>query len=123
MMEIILLIGAISTIAAYARGRGGSPWLWGSIAAGGYVLLGYGLTLTIGRRVSEDWRFAFFAAGWVWVGLVALCTRFGLGAGRPKFSRMWTCPNWRYLNAHFAVVCEAGKQRFGGNPGRQTMGG
>lgn len=36
MLEIALLIAATAGIAAFARGRGGKPWLWGTLTVVGY---------------------------------------------------------------------------------------
>jgi hypothetical protein len=41
MFEIVLLIVAAGGIAAYARGRGGNPFVWGSLGVGGYIAIEY----------------------------------------------------------------------------------
>jgi hypothetical protein len=52
-------------------------------------------------------------ASYVWVGVIAVCTRFLIGMSREKPGGMWSCPNCKYLNQHYAVVCEACQQPFG----------
>jgi hypothetical protein len=47
---------------------------------------------------------------------MAFCTRFLLGIGRAKPSGMWSCPNCKYLNQHYAVVCEACSQPYAAKP-------
>jgi hypothetical protein len=113
MLEIFFLVVAGSAIAAYARGRGGSPWVWGSVAIGGYFLLG--AVLPFALRVSrESDTFPFFwVAGLGWLGLTTLCARFLLGRGRPAPSGLWVCPNCKMLNAHYSVLCEACRQPYG----------
>lgn len=112
MFEIFLLIAATTAITAYARGRGGSPWLWGALTVGGYLL-----ALFVAQFISVlIWRepnpVLAMVVSWGWVGVVALYTRFGLGAGKLKPSGMWTCSNCKYLNAHYAVICEACRQPY-----------
>jgi hypothetical protein len=113
MLEIFFLIAATSAIAAFARGRGGSPWLWGSTAVGGYLLiiLLTGALLRMTGRAQDPILLSI--AAWSWIGLVALYTRFGLGAGRAKPGGMWICANCKYLNPHYAVMCEACGQAYG----------
>jgi hypothetical protein len=49
-------------------------------------------------------------APWAWVGLVTLYVRFGLSARRAAPSERWSCPNCRFLNYRYALICEACKQ-------------
>jgi hypothetical protein len=39
MLVIILLIAATGGIVAFARGRGGKPWLWGTLTIVGFFLV------------------------------------------------------------------------------------
>jgi hypothetical protein len=113
VFEIILLIVAGSTIAAYARARGGNPWFWGSLAMGGYFVLAYVAPVFLRVSPDSDARIWTLGAALAWVGVVAFCARFLLGAGAKKPSGMWTCPNCKYLNQHYAVICEACKHPYG----------
>jgi hypothetical protein len=116
MVEIIFLISSTCGIAAYARGRGGNPLLWGAISVTGYLLILFagGLVIGILRVPAEsDARLLPLGASLAWVGIIAFCARFLLGAGRKKPSGMWACPNCKYLNRHYAVICEACKHAYG----------
>ncbi len=118
-MAVVLVTSAIAT---YARGRGGSPWLWGSVAVGGYVLLVYGLILAAGSGPLSGWRIELLAAGWAWMGLVALYTRYGLGARQLNPGSMWTCTNCKYLNGRHAVICEACQRPYSESAKSRTVG-
>jgi hypothetical protein len=49
MLEIVFLLVTTGGIAAYARGRGGNPWLWGTISVAGHLLIQFfgGLALAL----------------------------------------------------------------------------
>jgi hypothetical protein len=113
VLEIAFLIIVTGGIAAYARGRGGNPWLWGSIAVAGYVIVEYVLPRAIGVAPESDAALLFLLGGFAWMGVIALCTRFLLGSGRKKPSGLWTCPNSKYLNQRYAVICEACQHPYG----------
>jgi hypothetical protein len=113
MLEIVFLILAASGIAAYARGRGGNPWLFGGLAVAGYVLLVDILPIVARLSPDSDNRIWTIAGGVAWVGVIAFCARFLLGSGRKKPSGMWTCPNCKFLNQHYAIMCEACRQPYG----------
>jgi len=116
MLEIFFLIISTGAIAAYARGRGGKPWVWGTISVLGYLLVLYLGALINGiLRVppESDARLLPLGAALAWVGIIAFCARFLLGAGRKKPSGMWVCPNCKYLNQHYGVICEACKHAYG----------
>src|SRR5215475_6158988 len=109
MLIIVFLLLSTGAIAAYARSRGGNPFVWGAISVAGFLLIqfagGYILGLLhIAADGDSSWLLVAISVGWV--GIIAFCTRFLLGAGRPKPSGMWSCPNCKYLNQHYAVVCE-----------------
>jgi len=112
MIEIFLMIGATSAIAAYARGRGGSPWFWGTVTVAGYILIQLASPVLLRSASREASPLLGMVLSWAWVGAVGLYTRFGLSAGKPEACMMWTCPNCKYLNRSYAVVCEACKQPF-----------
>lgn len=116
MFEIIALIVTTGGIAAYARARGGNPWLWGSLSVAGHLLIQFagGMILgTLGYARNQDAIWILVVVSWVWIGVIALCTRFLLGIRREKPSGMWSCPNCKYLNQHYAVICEACQQPYG----------
>ena len=116
MFEIVLLIVATGGIAAYARGRGGNPFVWGSLGVGGYVVINYlgpVIMVSLGRPLDPDSRLWLFVVAATWVGIVAFCARFLLGSRGEKPSGMWSCPNCKYLNQHYAVICEACKHPYG----------
>ena len=116
MFEIIALIVTTGGIAAYARGRGGNPWLWGSLSVVGHLLIQFvgGMILgALGYARNQDTIWILVVVSWVWIGVIALCTRFLLGIRREKPSGMWSCPNCKYLNQHYAVICEACQQPYG----------
>lgn len=116
MFEIIALIVTTGGIAAYARARGGNPWLWGSLSVAGHLLIQFagGMILgTLGYARNQDAIWILVVVSWVWIGVIALCTRFLLGIRREKSSGMWSCPNCKYLNQHYAVICEACQQPYG----------
>jgi hypothetical protein len=115
MLEIILLIAAASGIAAYARARGGNTYVWGGLGVGGYVLIQYVgpiFLASLGRPLDPDSRVWLFVAALSWLGVVAFSARFLLGRTREKPSGMWSCPNCKYLNQQYAVLCEACKRPY-----------
>lgn len=115
MLEIAFLIIATSGIAAFARGRGGNTYLWGTMTAGGYLFIAYLLPRFFPPITDpEGTRYLFFAAAIAWVGAIAFCARYLLGSRRKeKPSGMWTCPECKYLNQRYAVQCEACKRPYG----------
>lgn len=119
MFEIILLFVVTGGITAFARGRGGNPWVWGVLTVVGYFLVPLVVTFVavlLGadpKSVKADAQLWFFASAIAWVAIMGFCARFLLGHGRKKPSGMWSCPNCKYLNQHYAVICEACKHPFG----------
>ena len=116
MFEIVLLVVAAGGIAAYARGRGGNPYVWGSVGVGGYIVIAYVgpiVLASLGHPLDPDSRLWFFVGAVAWIGIVAFCARFLLGRTREKPSGMWSCPNCKYLNQSYAVMCEACRQPYG----------
>jgi hypothetical protein len=119
MFEIILLFVVTGGIAAYARGRGGRPWLWGTLTVVGYFLVPFLITvlaIALGadaKSVKEDAQVWFFASAAGWVAVLAFCARFLLGRGYAKPDGMWSCSNCKYLNQRYAVICEACRQPYG----------
>jgi hypothetical protein len=116
MFEIILLIAATGGIATLARARGGKPWLWGTLTVVGYFLVPFLVGFFVGafssdpKRVKESAQLLFFVSAVSWVAILAFCARFLLGRGYAKPDGMWSCPNCKYLNKEYAVICEACQQ-------------
>ena len=115
MLEIVLLILTTGGIAAYARGRGGNPWLWGTISVVGHLLIQIlgGFVLGLLRQTSGDAQLVVVIVSWVWVGAIAFSARFLLGMKMEKPEGMWSCPNCKYLNQRYAVICEACRRPYG----------
>jgi len=115
MFEIVLLILAAGGIGAYARGRGGNPIVWSTLGIGGYVVIAYlgpVIAASFGRPVDPDSRIWLVLGGGAWLGVISFCARFLLGRSLEKPSGMWSCSNCKYLNQHYAVICEACKQPY-----------
>ena len=93
-----------SRFAAYARARGGNPWIWATIAVGGFWLLG---VLVPQKLMAGPNAWLYVMAALAWVGILALCVRFVLGTCRRKPSGMWACKKCKMLNQGYAVVCDA----------------
>ncbi len=74
MLETFLLVGATSAIAAYARGRGASPWLWGTITVVGYLGVELGVAVMWRFATGETNPLPGLLGSWAWVGAVALYT-------------------------------------------------
>jgi len=122
LFAIILLIAATVGITSLARGRGGNPWLWGTLTFVGYFVSPYVIILLatfahlFPRPVGENAQFFSFLISIVWVAVMAFCARFLLGRKHAKPDGMWSCPHCRYLNQPYAVICEACRQPFGRKP-------
>jgi hypothetical protein len=108
MIEIFLLIGAVGAIASFARGRGGSPWVWGTLAVFGYVATLLVVSVVAGTR----YPLAAWITAWGWIGLTAVYTRFIMGRGRAVASGSWTCPECSVINRSYAFLCEACGQPY-----------
>ena len=101
MLQIFLLIVTTGGIAAYARGRGGNPWVWGTLSVVGHLLIQFlgGFTLgLLGRAKDENALLALGIVSWIWVNIIAFCARFRIGMGMQKPDGMWSCSNCIYLN-------------------------
>jgi hypothetical protein len=116
MLQIFVLILTTGGIAAYARGRGGNPWLWGSLSVVGHLAIqflgGFALGL-LGRSRDENALLLVVIASWAWIGIIAFCARFLLGRKMEKPDGMWSCKNCKYLNQRYAVMCEACREPYG----------
>lgn len=119
MLEIALLIAAAAGIAAFARGRGGKPWLWGTLTVVGYFVVPFVIRILVLKlsanpmSMRESGQLLFFISAVSWVAIVAFCARFLLGRGYEKPSGMWSCRNCKYLNKQYAVICEACQLPYG----------
>lgn len=118
MLELVLLLVAITTVAAIARGRGATPRLWGTVAAVGYVAAGlvafYAIESGLVAVTSPATARLIWPgiAGWGWIACVAVCLRFFRGRGAVQPQGKWTCPDCKWLNARYSIVCEACRQPY-----------
>ena len=118
MIELILLIAAITTVGAVARGRGATPWLWGTVATVGYLAVAFAVVYAFERRLVTvtsplmaqiPWP---GIAAWGWIGCVLVYLRFFRARGAVQPDGKWTCPNCTWLNARYSVICEACKEPY-----------
>lgn len=107
MLEIIGLVISVTAIAGFARGRGASPLLFGSLAVGGFFLI---RMLGMAAGFTGDGALLMTVLSWAWIGAVAFTARFLVGAGRPQPSGLWICSNCHTTNGEHAVICEACRQ-------------
>lgn len=113
MIEIIVLIIATGAIASLARGRGGKPVLWGTIAVAGYIVTELGTAFVIFALTKDRTpSMVPLVAAWAWMGAVAVFLRFGMGShlGQPESD--WFCANCKTYNKKSAVMCDACKQTW-----------
>jgi len=116
VLQIFLLLITTGGIAAYARGRGGNPWVWGSLSVVGHLaiqFLGPFVPALLGRPIDQNGLLLVVLASWAWIGVVAFCARFLIGMKMEKPDGMWSCKNCKYLNQRYAVICEACKEPYG----------
>ena len=118
MWELILLFAAITSVSAIARGRGATPWVWGTVAMAGYLGVGFAVvgvfalrlvTVTSPLMAKIPWH---DIAAWSWIGCVVVYLRFFRARGALQPEGKWTCPNCKWLNARYSVICEACKERY-----------
>jgi len=114
MLGILLLILAAAGIGALAKRRGGSAVIWGLVAGTGVAIFNIVLRQAIVESEMVNRlmlpNLAVFVPGiaaWVWLGLVALVVRFGVGSGIRQPAGMWTCSNCKTLNNESSIYCEA----------------
>jgi hypothetical protein len=116
MFAIVLLVIVTGGIAAFARGRGGKPWLWGALTVVGSLVaprLVAFVAVVLGADpdwIKENDQLWFICSVAAWVAIVAFCARFLLGRGYAKPDSMWSCKNCNYLNQKYAVISEACSQ-------------
>lgn len=90
MLQILLLILTTGGIAAYARGRGGNPWVWGSLSVVGHLaiqFLGPFVPALLGRPINQNGFLLVVLASWAWIGVVAFCVRFLVGMKKGEAGR------------------------------------
>jgi hypothetical protein len=97
-------------IVRMARTRGASPWLYGLAAGLGWLFMSFIAGLVVAAVFialgyePEDGRVLFGVqlgggvGAWLWVGLVAVCVRYGVGRGAEGPSGSWSCQNCRLIN-------------------------
>jgi len=126
MIEVFGLVLLVAGIVRMARTRGASPWVYGLLAAGGWIavrLLLPRVPAVLGLRYGTDGDGAdglmLFAVmlttavlSWLWAGGVALYVRFGVGRNDESPSGSWSCPNCRSLNQGYALKCDSCGQPF-----------
>jgi hypothetical protein len=118
LFEIILLVVATSGIVSFARGRGGNPLVWGALTVVGYFVVPFLVAFFAAvfganpGHLKEDARVWFFISAIAWVAVLAFCARFLLGRKYANPGGMWSCPNCKYLNQPYAVICEACRQPY-----------
>ena len=117
-LPLVAVIAATSAIAALAKARGAEPFFWAGVTLIGapfFSLLVLFLVEYLGGYpsiVNAESTFYLIVSAGVWFALVALFVRFWVGHRRPNPHAMWSCPNCRYLNQHYSLVCEACNQAF-----------
>jgi len=113
-----LLAAATTAIVSFARGRGGNPWLWGASTVVGYFLAPFAAryrAVAVGMAPavnSDDAQLLAFCSSILWVAILAFCSRFLLGRNLANAGGMWCCPNCKYLNQPYAVICDACRQQY-----------
>jgi hypothetical protein len=112
MLEIVFLIVTTGGIAAYARGRGGNPWLWGTISVAGHLLIQFLVLALLQEEQRSRRQYGHFhrllrlgRCGRAWHSIFA-GERPGKAVGHMQLF------NCKYLNQHYAVICEACSQPF-----------
>ena len=112
------LFVAIAAISSFARARGGSASYCGGITALGCVLLTLFVFLFAGRidpdpsTRNETAMYCFLGLAGAWLALATVYVWIFVGRNRVKPSGMWSCPNCKYLNKEYALICEACGQSF-----------
>jgi hypothetical protein len=61
---------------------------------------------------SDDAQLLAFCSSILWVAIVAFCSRFLLGRNLANAGGMWCCPNCKYLNQPYAVICTSLRQQY-----------
>jgi hypothetical protein len=121
-MGLFVLVLALVGIVRMARTRGASSWLYGLLAGVGWFVLGILVAnlLALLGFVAPAGNLTFGATlvatviPWLWVGLVGLYVRFGVGRGVESPSGSWSCPSCRSINQSYALKCDSCGEAFNG---------
>lgn len=119
-MGLFVLVLSLVGIVRMARTRGGSSWLFGLLAGVGWFVLGILVAnvLALLGFVSPAGNLTFGATlvatvvPWLWIGLVALYVRFGVGRNLESPSGSWSCPGCRSINQRYALKCDSCGEAF-----------
>jgi hypothetical protein len=110
---IIAIVVGVAAISALAKARGANPKFWGGVSLLGavafpsvvlFLVAYFGQYPSLFNVETPFWLFVSFIS---WFGLLAVCVRFVVGRRRPNPHARWSCPNCKYLNQHYALICEA----------------
>jgi hypothetical protein len=115
MIELFIVGSLVIAIVRTSKGRGSSPWLFGSVAVLGYLLAGRVLASVLGGLLSEEsssaaiiaFRLTVGIVPFAWLVLVYFYVRFVSGRSHIQPAGQWTCPECRWLNSAALFKCEA----------------
>lgn len=112
------LFVAIAAISSLARARGGNALYWAGITALGCAVLAVSV-MVFSARIDPDLStrdetavYSYLGLAGAWLALVTMYVWVFLGRKRAKPAGMWSCPNCKYLNKEYALVCEACEAPF-----------
>jgi hypothetical protein len=117
-LPLFAIIAATAAITALAKARGADPVFWSAVTLIGapffsvlvlFLVEYFGEYPTI---VNPESTFYLIISAGAWFAFVALYVRFWVGRRRASPHAMWSCPNSRYLNQPYALICEACNQPF-----------
>ncbi|HEU5256837.1 MAG TPA: hypothetical protein VFU28_12650 [Vicinamibacterales bacterium] len=127
-MGLFILVVAVVGIVRMARTRGASPWLFGGVAVLGWLagsVLGGRLLQAASvedvRRTRLVLEAAAYLTPWVLLASVVLYVRFIPGRKRLQPEGRWSCVACGWLNADYALECEACHAPF--HPGPRSLAG
>ena len=113
-MGVFILVVAVVGIVRMARARGASPWLFGGVAVfvwlaasavSGQLLRAATVQAAPGIRMAME--ASAYLAPWVALAFVVLYVRFVPGRKRTQPEGRWSCSTCGWLNAEYALQCEA----------------
>lgn len=122
MIELFFMSLTVVAIADTARGRGASPWLFGSMGMIGWLLLHLAMPATAeyrnalrgGALMAVEFGLAFVP--WGWLGLVLLYVRLVPGRSHAQPRGRWKCAECGWLNEAVVFKCEACKREWASSP-------
>jgi hypothetical protein len=113
-----VLFVAIAAISSFARARGGNALYWAGITAGGCAVLALSV-IFFSARIDPDLStrdetavYSYLGLAGAWLSVVTIYVWVFLGRKRVKPAGVWSCPNCKYLNKEYALVCEACQAPF-----------